>query len=158
IQRINSVRIILEAEALRLCQANMNKKHAAKLTSLVDKMEQWESSSEIDAADIDIEFHRTIWSIAGNPYLYNTLDSLSTSLFAHAALQHVNAETTKWRLNHHRSLLDVAIGKSDRSPEEAVMSHLKVYYDEPEKYSSLAELAASMSFSQIKQNAGLEKA
>ena len=138
IQRINSVRIILEAEAIKLCQANMTKKLEAKLTSLVDRMEQWESGTEIDAADMDIEFHRTIWSIAGNRYLYNTLDSLSTSLFAHAALQHVNVETTKWRLNHHRSLLDVVIGKSDTSPEQAVMHHLKVYYDEPEKYSSLA--------------------
>ncbi len=156
IQRINSVRIILEAEALKLCRANMNKRHAAKLTSLVEKMENWESGSEIDAADIDIEFHRTIWSIAGNPCLYNTLDSLSTSLFAHAALQHVNVETTKWRLNHHRSLLDIAIGKSDRSPEEAVMSHLKVYYDEPEKFSSLVDLASSIP--QIKQSAGLEEA
>ena len=138
IQRINSVRIILEAEALKLCQINMTKKQAAKLKDLVDKMEKWDSTSEIDAADIDIEFHRTLWETAGNPYLANTLDSLSTALFAHAALQHVTTETTTWQLHHHRNLLNVALGLSSISAEEAVINHLKVYYGEPEKYSSLA--------------------
>lgn len=137
IQRINSVRIILEAEALRLCQINMTKKQAGKLKDLVDKMEKWDSTSEIDAADIDIEFHRTLWETAGNPYLTNTLDTLSTALFAHAALQHVNTETTTWQLHHHRNLLNVALGLSSISPEDAVINHLKVYYREPEKFSSL---------------------
>jgi DNA-binding GntR family transcriptional regulator len=137
-QRINSVRIILEAEVLRLCQANMTKKQATKLKSLVDKMDQWDSGSGLDAAEIDIEFHRTLWAAAGNPRLSDTLDSLSTVLFAHAAIQHVSSETIKWRLNHHRALLDVALNESTMSPEEAVTSHLEVYYDEPDKFSSLA--------------------
>ena len=139
IQRINSVRIILEAEALKLCQINMTKKQAAKLKELVDKMEKWDSTSEIDAADIDIEFHRTLWETAGNPYLANTLDTLSTALFAHAALQHVNTETSTWQLHHHRNLLNVALGLSSISAEEAVINHLKVYYGEPEKFSSLTK-------------------
>lgn len=137
-QRINSVRIILEAEALKLARRNMTRKDAARLTSLVEKMEQWESDSEIDAANVDIEFHRTLWQSANNPYLSDTLESLTTVLFAHSALQHVSTETTKWRLNHHRALLDVALGQSDLTPEDAVTSHLKAYYDAPEKYSSLA--------------------
>lgn len=139
IQRINSVRIILEAEALRLCRANMTKKQANKLKDLMDKMENWDSRSEIDAADIDIEFHRTVWETAGNPYLYNTLNSLATALFAHAALQHVSKETITWQLAHHRTLLDVALGNSTMTPEQAVINHLKAYYNEPEKFSSLCE-------------------
>ena len=31
VQRINSIRVVLEAEALRLCQANMTKATAARL-------------------------------------------------------------------------------------------------------------------------------
>jgi len=137
IQQINSVRIILEAEVLKLCRSRMTKRSAAKLSALVEKMEGWADGSEIDAANIDMEFHRTLWNVAGNPCLADTLESLSTVLFAHAALQHVSTETIKWRLNHHRMLLDVALGTSDIMPEEAVMSHLKVYYNDPEKYSSL---------------------
>lgn len=139
IQRINSVRIVLEAEALRLCQINMTKKQAGKLKDLVDKMERWDSTSEVDAADIDFEFHRTLWESAGNPYLANTLDTLSTALFAHAALQNAHTDSTKRQLHHHRNLLDVALRLSSMSPEEAVIDHLKVYYREPEKFSSLVQ-------------------
>ena len=139
IQQINSVRIILEAEALRLCRSNMNKKQAAKLRTLVEKMENWDSGSGDAAADIDIEFHRTLWAVAGNPYLVDALDTLSTALFANAAIQHVSADTTKWRLNHHRALLDFIMGDSAMSAEEVVISHLKAYYDEPEKFTSLAK-------------------
>ncbi len=138
-QHINSVRIILEAEALRLCQRNMNKKQAARLSSLVDRMEKWSDGSEVDAAALDIEFHRGLWEASGNPRLYEILDSLSTALFAHAAIQHATTETIKWRLNHHRSLLDVAMGQSSTPPEQAVMNHLKAYYEEPEKFSSLVK-------------------
>jgi len=140
IQQTNSVRIMLEAEALRLCQLNMNDQQATKLTTLVEKMESWESDSKFDAAEMDIEFHSALWVASGNPCLFDTLHSLSTALFAHSALQHssVSTEAVKWRLNHHRALLDVALGTSTMLPEEAVISHLKAHYDEPEKYSSLA--------------------
>jgi len=141
VQRINSLRVVLEAEALKLCRANMTKQNAAKLTALVDQMDAWVDGAEIDAAAIDLEFHRTLWALAGNPYLTKTLDSLSTVLFAHTALEHVSSETIRWRLNHHRALLDVVLGKSDVSPEDAVISHLKVSYDEPEKFSSYAARA-----------------
>ena len=143
IQQINSVRVILEAEALKLCQQRLTKKQSAKLISLVEKMESWDSDSKIDAAEIDFEFHRTLWEASGNPQLAELLDSLSTILFAHAALQHVSAETTKWRLNHHRALLDVALGESSTAPEDAVINHLKAYYNDPEKYSSMAGAKSS---------------
>ncbi|MDH3371800.1 MAG: GntR family transcriptional regulator [Gammaproteobacteria bacterium] len=143
-QQINSVRIVLEAEALRLCRARIksNKKRADKLKSLLQKMEEWDGDSGVDAAEIDIEFHRTIWATAGNPYLVDTLDSLCTPLFVHSALQHVSAETTKWRLNHHHALLDVVLGTSEKTAEEVVIAHLKAYYIEPEKYSSIGETTA----------------
>ena len=137
-QQINSVRIILEAEALRLCRARVTRKQANKLKAIVEKMENWDSDSEIDAAEIDLDFHRTLWTTTGNPYLSDTLESLSTVLFANAALEHVSAVTTQWRLNHHRALLEVALGDSTMSPEDAVISHLQVYYDTPEKFSSRA--------------------
>src|ERR1700709_2666969 len=47
VKRINSLRIVLEAEALRLTQARMTKQIAAKLTSLVERMEKPRSATEI---------------------------------------------------------------------------------------------------------------
>jgi DNA-binding GntR family transcriptional regulator len=141
VQRINSLRVVLEAEALRLCRANMTKQIAAKLTSLVEQMENWKESSEIDAAAIDLEFHRTVWEASGNPYLMKTLDSLSTVLFAHTALENVSHDVMAWRLNHHRDLLDVALGTTDAPAEAAVISHLRMHYKDPERFSSFSSAA-----------------
>lgn len=143
VQRINSLRVVLEAEALKLCQARMTRQIAAKLTSLVEQMERSRDSTEIDSAALDLEFHRTIWQAAGNPYLTKTLDSLSTVLFAHTALENVSKETLHWRLNHHRDLLDVVLGRSKTAPAEAVIHHLRMHYSNPERFSSYAEEPAA---------------
>src|SRR5580700_3324722 len=68
-QRINSVRIILEAEALKLCRARLTPQIATHLERLVRRMEKWQTGSQLDAAELDFEFHNTVWSYTGNSYL-----------------------------------------------------------------------------------------
>src|SRR5579863_1165859 len=52
-QRINSVRMILETEALKLARAHMTPEVEATLTALVDKMEVWNGElSEAAALDL----------------------------------------------------------------------------------------------------------
>lgn len=136
VQRINSLRVVLEAEALKLCRLKISKKDAARLTDVVARMEAWTEHTEMDAATLDLEFHRTLWEAAGNPYLTKTLDSLVTLLFAHKALEYVNANLKCWRLHHHRELLDVALGNSDVEPEAAIIIHMRTGYNEPERFSS----------------------
>jgi DNA-binding GntR family transcriptional regulator len=138
VQRINSVRLVLEAEALKLCRAKITREEAAQLTHLVEMMEAWTEGTEMDAAVLDLSFHRTLWAATGNPYLTRTLDSLTTVLFAHKALEIASIELTRWRLHHHRELLDVVLGRSDLTPETAILSHLRSGYKDPESYSSLA--------------------
>jgi DNA-binding GntR family transcriptional regulator len=137
VQRINSLRLVMETEALKLCTAHMTKSVAAHLTELVEQMDHWGPKSDIDAAAIDLEFHRTMWATAGNPYLAKALDSLATVLFAHTALESVNHHLKAWQLQHHRTLLDVVLGKSDMSHQDAVLSHLQIHFKTPERFSSL---------------------
>jgi DNA-binding GntR family transcriptional regulator len=143
VQRINSLRLILETEALKLCAANMTKAVAQRLKQLVDQMENWDPGADIDAAATDLEFHRTIWNATGNPYLTKTLDSLVTVLFAHTALDNVNHHVKAWRLHHHRTLMNVVLGQSDVTPEEAVLAHLQIHFRSPERFSSLASQIAN---------------
>lgn len=93
--------------------------------------------SGLDAAAIVLEFHRTIWRAAGNPYLAKALDGLATVLFAHTALEKMHHDASAWRLNHHRLLLEVALGLVDKPVEEAVIRHLRAHYTDPERLSSL---------------------
>lgn len=141
VQQINSLRMVLEAEALRLVRMRMTPELLAELTELVEQMEAWDGPL-IDAAALDRKFHAVIWQASGNPYLERTLISLTTSLFAHKALEHVSQEIRRWRLNHHRALLDfVAGGEGD--PQLAILTHLRMAYNEPERFSSLAATAAA---------------
>ena len=137
-QKINSLRIILEAEALKLCRARLTADGASKLESLVVQMENWSAGSEIDAAALDLEFHRTIWNLSGNNFLEKILNSQVPMLFAHQALEYTSHNEALWPLYHHRQLLDVVLGKSELTPEEAMIAHLKLRYTNPERYSSLA--------------------
>lgn len=137
VQQINSLRIILETEALRLARARMTPAVLAKLTRLVEQMEVWDGSL-LDAAALDLEFHREIWRASGNPYLEKTLDGLVTALFAHKAIEHVSQEIRRWRLNHHRALLDVVTDPTTSDPQSAILTHLRMAYTEPERFSSLA--------------------
>lgn len=136
VQQINSLRMVLETEALRLAQARMTPEILAELTDLVEQMEAWDGPL-IEAAALDQKFHAVIWRAAGNPYLERTLESLTTSLFAHKALEHVSLEIRRWRLNHHRALLDLVAG-GEGDPQMALLTHLRMAYTEPERYSSLA--------------------
>ena len=136
VQRINSLRVVLEAEALKLCRLKISKKDAGRLTDVMARMDAWSERTEMDAAALDLEFHRTLWEAAGNPYLTKALDALVTSLFAHKALEYVSADLKRWSLHHHRALLDVALGNSSLEPEAAIIIHLRTAYNEPERFSS----------------------
>jgi DNA-binding GntR family transcriptional regulator len=137
VQMINSLRILLEAEAIKLCQTNMTPTTEKQLVSLVEKMDQRGQRTEFDASALDLEFHRAIWSCGGNLYLAKTLNSLVTMLFAHQALTYWKDKAgPKWPLNHHRVLLDVVLGVSDVAPEVAMVNHLRVRYTNPERFCS----------------------
>ena len=136
VQQINSLRIVLEAEAMRLARARMTPAILAELEALVAQMDRWDGPL-LDAADLDRKFHAVIWRASGNPYLVRALDQLTTALFAHKALEHVSREIRRWRLNHHRALLDVVARPDGGDPELALLTHLRMAYTEPERFSSL---------------------
>jgi DNA-binding GntR family transcriptional regulator len=142
IQKINSLRLILEAEALSLCRANITKSGLTTLANLVDKMEQSREVSEIEASALDIEFHRTIWHYSGNEYLAKMLESLTIPLFAHRALWRINQEMLGWASllpNHHRMLVAFVGGEIQKPAKDVMLEHLKFYrYNQPERFSSMA--------------------
>jgi DNA-binding GntR family transcriptional regulator len=137
-QKINSLRIPLEAEALRLCQTQVNKPMVKHLESLVAQMEKWRPASQLEYAELDLQFHRAMWGYSGNPYLAKSLNSFVPILFAHRALDGISDERLSWNLRDHRSLLDVIEGRSTKSPHEAILTHLQIGYSQPDRFSSYA--------------------
>ena len=136
--QISSLRIVLETEAVRLARLHMTPAILARLEALMAQMDAW-NGTLLEAAALDLKFHRVIWSATGNPYLERSLNALMVPLFAHKTLEHVTQEIRRWRLNHHRILLDVVAGRSDDDPQEALLTHMRMSYTEPERYSTLAK-------------------
>ena len=139
--QISSLRIVLETEAVRLARLRMTPDILTRLEALMSQMEAW-NGTLLEAAALDLEFHRVIWSAAGNPYLERALNALMVPLFAHKTLEHVTQEIRRWRLSHHRILLDVVAGRSNDDPQEALLTHMRMSYTEPERYSTLAKPAS----------------
>jgi DNA-binding GntR family transcriptional regulator len=144
VQKINSIRIVLESEALKLCRARLTPAIESHLTRFVEVMEEWQRDSQIEAALLDLEFHRAMWSYSGNEYIGRALDSLVVVLFAHRAVMNTSQELLDWHLKHHRQLLEVVQGASSLTPEEAMIAHLRDGFSDPEKYSSMARMRETL--------------
>ena len=138
VQQISSLRFILETEALRLAQKHMTPEVLAALDRLVQQMDDWDSTL-LEAAALDLEFHRTLWKAAGNPYLERMLNGLMVPLFAHKTLEHVTRDVRRWRLCHHRILLDAVAGRSGEDPQAVLLTHMRMAHTEPERYSAQPE-------------------
>lgn len=137
IQKINSLRVVLEAEALRLAQARATSQGIKKLMQLVDEMENMEPSPAAQAVRIDLEFHRTIWGMTGNEYLEKVLTSLTAPVFAHSVLAMIRADKMRLVLDSHRPLADYVAGANGESAEAVMLAHLSVRYHDPARFASL---------------------
>ena len=137
-RQVSSVRLVLEIEVLKLCRARCTKELVDRLKGLLAKMAASRSGSPWEAAELDIEFHRTLWRFSGNAHLEKLLDSLCTVLFAHRALDAIGDDRLRWLLGHHQLLLDFIEGRTTLTAEEVMLGHLKSGYEEPEQFSSLA--------------------
>jgi DNA-binding GntR family transcriptional regulator len=136
LQKINSLRLVLEAEALRLCRALAGAQNIRKLQQLAEKMERSTGSTALEATHMDLDFHRTLWSFSGNEFLEKTLTSVTAPLFAYAVLTKPKAEKMRMILDSHRPLVEFVAGKSDRTADEVILDHLTLRWNEPDRFAS----------------------
>ena len=136
VEQIFALRFLLEAEALRLARIHMTPQILAELEGIIAKMDAWDGDL-LDSAALDLSFHRTLWKACANPYLERALNSLMVTLFAHKTLEHVTHDVRRWRLSHHRILLDAVMGVSGEDPREVLQTHMRMAHTEPERYSVL---------------------
>jgi len=139
LQKINSVRIILEAEAFRLASTNYSAQSRAKLIQILEKMERSEGAAPSVRVKLDFEFHRMIWSITGNEYLERTLTSLTAPLFAYGVIRAMKSDKVRHVIYSHRPLLDFLEGKSGETAEQVLSAHLNIPWTQPARFSSLSE-------------------
>jgi DNA-binding GntR family transcriptional regulator len=136
VEQIFALRLLLEGEALRLARINMTPHILKELEGIIARMEAWDGNL-LESAALDLQFHRTLWKACANPYLERALNSLMVTLFAHKTLEHVTHDVRRWRLSHHRILLDAVMGVSGEDPQAVLETHIRMAHTEPERYSNL---------------------
>jgi DNA-binding GntR family transcriptional regulator len=138
LQKINSLRLVLEIEALELCRRNLQPAGRKKLSALLARMEPDRSKPAIETAQLDLEFHRAIWSQAGNEYLVKTLNGLTAPLFAYATLIRPQRQRLRVVLESHLPLMEFVEGRSPEPAGPVMAAHLSLRWDNPARYSSYA--------------------
>jgi DNA-binding GntR family transcriptional regulator len=137
VQKINSVRVVLEVEALTLCRAKIVRSQEAELASLVYKWEDNISTMNAsEGAELDSHIHQAIWSFTGNEYILKTLTSLTLPLFAYRVIRKLNVELERWGKNSHIPLLEFVQNKSKSTAKEVMLKHLQFGWDQPDRFSS----------------------
>lgn len=137
IDKINSLRLILESEALLLCRVNLMPQNERKLLQQLDRMERTGPTSALEAQRMDLGFHRLIWSQTGNEYLEKTLTSVTASLFAFSVVKKTKAEQMRMILDSHRPLMNFIQGKLPESEARSVMyDHLSLRWGRADKYAA----------------------
>lgn len=126
IAKINSVRIILEAEVFRLVRAQMTKPDEGKLLQLLERLEKSENATPAVRAKYDFEFHRAIWGLCGNDVLERTLHGLTAPQFAHSVLRIIKSEKVRLIVHSHRPLMEFLQGKLKMRAEELIAEHLRI--------------------------------
>jgi DNA-binding GntR family transcriptional regulator len=136
LQKINSLRIVLEAEALRLCRDNLTPEVEKQLEDLLTRMERGVPVPALEAVHVDLEFHRTIWHSAGNEYMEKILVSLISPMFASWVLSLSVEGRILSSVSNHRPLLEFAQGKSQLSAEQVMLNLVSETWPAPNRYLS----------------------
>ena len=137
IQKINSLRVVLEAETLRLARKNLTPQRQEQLEDLLVQMENAPPVAIKLCMKLDFEFHRTIWSFSDNEYLEKVLTGLTAPVFAHSVRALLQSDRLRLVLDSHRPLFEFICGDRKRTAEQVMLAHLSIRDHDPEKYSSL---------------------
>jgi DNA-binding GntR family transcriptional regulator len=135
-QKVNSVRLVLEAEALRLCRLNLSPEGEKQLAQVIGRMESQGEGPADQQWRLDLEFHQTLWRLCGNEYLEKALNRLTTPLFSHAVLTTPEKKRLRTVIVSHRALLEYIQGNSDRLAEELLIEHYSTGFVAPDRFSS----------------------
>lgn len=138
IQKISSLRVVLEGEALRLARKHLTPQRKQKLEQLLVAIESMKPSPTPFSMRLDFEFHRTIWSQCGNEYLEKILTSLTAPVFAHSVRMHFRGERFQMVLDSHRPLFNFICGRSKDTAEGVMLQHLSVRYHAPARFYSMS--------------------
>ena len=137
------VRIELESLAAELGVANWSKQKSAELSAKVDEMLAAAAERNVERYYRgDMDFHRTLWKSADNPYLMRALVQITAPLFAFSMIRLMRDELLDlaFAAEEHRRIVDV-MDRGD--PHEARMVVKEVLSGFEQRARGIAEQVAA---------------
>ena len=128
VDEIVSVRLLLEAEAVRLAKARLTDADRAAMRAAADQLRRAAGSTE-RFAELDLALHRRIWEISGNQTIAKLLGQITSTLFAMATVLR-NARLQRGQSasavphGDHTTLVETICEGTEEEAVEAIRFHL----------------------------------
>lgn len=127
VNEILSVRILLEAEAVREAKKHLTRKDKAELRALVKELDSTEDPFQ--HTERDFNFHQRIWELSGNETLKRMLIHLTAPFFAMGAIvrqsKRFNPNSSKARIGKHSKLINALVNGETEDAVEAMREHIE---------------------------------
>lgn len=124
---IETVRVPLEAIALKLARDRITAEGVERLESLRDNLVAlFEAEQQGEVVQAELDFHSAIWQESGNPWLVGSLRRIMVPCFTYGtAFKMRPPELTAAAMEHIHSLyIDYIKGKDRHQAEECVRIHM----------------------------------
>jgi len=123
LEAILEVRDASEGLAVRLAAARATSEDIQHLRKLIAQMDKAASAENmIQLCEVDIQFHRTLWACARNPFLEKTLAALILPMFGFNMASHLPQIELATYARKHESIVDaIAKGDGDLAEKQIVI-------------------------------------
>ncbi|HZJ45598.1 MAG TPA: GntR family transcriptional regulator [Pyrinomonadaceae bacterium] len=121
ITEIFEVREVLEIYAAKKVRRSLTPERVAVLKRGLEELEEAARNRDVlQFAEADLNFHRALWSLAGNSHLEKLLIDISTRFFGYEQIRdHSNAPDFKFEemVEEHRRMVNLVLSGSDEEVE-----------------------------------------
>ncbi len=115
-RKIHEIRMCLEPKAFELAARNLTADSAQRLAGIVESMEGAALALDrVGFHNSDIEFHRTVWRLAGNEYIEMALERILFGMFAAVLSRQQQPAFLKAVQQHRDNLKGLLTGKPDKA-------------------------------------------
>lgn len=132
-RKILEVRMALEVLAIDNAARNLRPEDEKELVALVEEMGKAADTFDLSLFHkIDVEFHRKVWSVAGNEYLERALEGTAFRLFAFVLLQRESGSRQEFidSTRQHQQILSGLCSHNPAKAREAFVANTLKFWTE----------------------------
>ena len=126
LNNLTEVRLVLESHIAEKAAHTITEEDLNRLKKLIEECEHdLKHGIPIESRKNEIEFHRIIGSVTGNPILMFILDFVENLLIDTKEILQPGKDFSKKVLNAHKRIYKALLGKDSKKAQEEMIKHVK---------------------------------